>query len=190
MIVKQEAGFRVRLVQDHDAMKPENDGATPIIRVLAARAGGVILIEGWNRQAEPYVEELRELYHRGDSFTEALTALRKRYDSLHYDSYGPNQGTDYKYIAFDTRDFREAMGLAATDATTDNTAAQSLTEVKAWIEGDCWGWIVEKRRIFTKTYEDGVSEHGEDWEEWQACWGYYGEEYAKEAALEELSTTF
>lgn len=178
-VLETRNGYRLSILSDDDPVEPnEDEGATPILRTRLHRAGDVE-IEAFNEQAKPYVALLEELYYQEGSFTMALTRLRQMHGSVHYEAYGPNRGTDYKYIAFDTREFREALELPTwLTGGESNTAAESLADVQAWVEGDCWGWEVEKRRTFTTTYDDGEVVTGEDWTKVDYRYGYYSRNVA------------
>lgn len=56
-----------------------------------------------------------------------------------------------------------------------------------WMNGEVYGWIVERKATGTKVYDDEVDED-EDFEEWvveDSCWGYVGLEWAEQAAKTE-----
>ena len=47
--------------------------------------------------------------------------------------------------------------------------------VNRWMWGDVYGYTLEERRDFTKTYEDGTMEEDCEWVETDSCWGYFCE---------------
>jgi hypothetical protein len=93
-------------------------------------------------------------------------------------SYNLGHVSQYAYLAFDTAAWAETVGAPAEHLATEDY----LSEIRAWAEGDCWGWILEKQRHWTKTYADGETEQGSSWEHVDSCYGYYGRQYAAEAA--------
>lgn len=187
-VIETRDGYRLSILPDDDPVSPDDDeGATPILKTRLHRAGDVE-IEAFNEQAKPYVALLQELYYQEGSLTMALTRLRQRCGTVHYDSYGPNQGTDYKYIAFDTNEFREALELPTWLTTGENnTAADSLADVQAWVEGDVWGWEIERLRKFTKTYDDGEVAIGEEWTKVDYVYGYFSKADAINSGQEALT---
>ena len=42
-----------------------------------------------------------------------------------------------------------------------------------WLWGDVKGYVLEKKRQFTKLYEDGETTKSYEWEEIDSCWGEY-----------------
>jgi hypothetical protein len=57
-----------------------------------------------------------------------------------------------------------------------------LNEWRAYVEGDVWGYVVERKVDLSMTDCDVI----ESWEEVDSCWGFYGEEWAEQAAVEAL----
>ena len=191
--------FRVRLVRDDDPHRPEDDGQTPILQCEFAGYGygGPPRAIAFNKQAAPYVEHFDRMV--GDDTSkprsERIRAfkgyLRAVHGTKHIETYNWGAGDRPNLMAFDTREWREAMGI--TDLTVD-TAAQSLVDVKAWAEGDVWGVVVEELVRFRKVYlyangnPTGDTDLASEWAENDTTWGYYGREYAEQAAREALAS--
>jgi hypothetical protein len=63
-----------------------------------------------------------------------------------------------------------------------------ITELGKWMNGEVYGWIVEKKVTGNKVYDDGVAEDEafEEWVEEDSCWGFIGYEYAESEAKSAL----
>jgi hypothetical protein len=60
----------------------------------------------------------------------------------------------------------------------------SEAEIRAWRDGEVYGWIVEEQVIWHRA--DGDSGEMETWEHLDSCWGFYGRAWAEQNALEAL----
>lgn len=199
-VVEERDGYRVRLEHDDSPEQPYDDGAVPILTVERYRQ-----VEAFNSQAEDYVHAVTEILDRHDY--ETLERFVKIfYGAVKMDRWY-SDGLQGHYIAFDTAAWREKVG-APEDRLKDE---DYLSEVRAWAEGEVYGYIVEKHLHYTKTYAEDpeYSEEGDEWAEVQetgyvfnkthngydaikmgvSCWGFYGREYAEQAAREALEST-
>lgn len=176
-IIAERDGMRVRLEYDDSPEQPYDDGATPILTLERSGYGGY-RVAAFNSQAEPYVSAVAEVLDRHDMET-VERFVKIFYGAVKLDSWYSDGLRGY-YVAFDTADWREKVG-----APVDRLAAEDyLSEVRAWAEGDVYGYIVERRYA-----EDGY----EDEDSWEAvadgsCWGFYGRQWAEQAAREALET--
>ena len=198
-VVEERDGYRVRLEYDDSPDKPYDDGAVPILTVERYRQ-----VEAFNSQAEDYVHAVTEILDRHDYDT-LERFVKIFYGAVKMDRWY-STGLQGYYVAFDTAAWRETVG-APVDRLKDE---DYLSETRAWAEGEVFGYIVEKNVHYTKTYAEDPSynEEGEEWVQvqdtgyvsdgkggWQhvsmpvACWGFYGQEYAEQAAREALETT-
>ena len=165
--------YRVLLERDMDAQGPEDAGAWPILRKEANWRGKW---EAVNEAGKPYVTALNNVWDR-DSSMEAIERFVRIFEgSTLFHQYGPNQATDYTYIAFDTDRWRDEMRLAAPPLVHETP----LAEIQAWVEGEVYGWATEWRNA-----EDGQGDD-DDWTDDESCWGFYGHKYAEESAREAL----
>ena len=64
------------------------------------------------------------------------------------------------------------------DTNTKNWKNRAIelfeSEVKnigMWMWGDVKGYVLEKKRPYTKLYEDGKSSDSYEWEQIDSCWG-------------------
>jgi len=172
--------YRVGLRRDDDAQQPEDDGQWPILRVEYRHYDYVA--EAFNKAAEPYVAKFNELFER-------IRELRvwERYAKIFLGAsqvheWGFNRGTDYAYIAFDAKEWREKMEMDTPEYLAKLAEEKPLAEIQAWIDGDTWGWQVQKRW----NPNEELEAH-EGWKDEDSCWGYYGHEWAEQAAKEALA---
>ena len=180
-IVKENDTYRVRLEREDYAEKPYDDGATPIL----SREHRYGRWEAVNSQAEEFTGLLNELYDRfEEDVIERFIRIFLGAYSVEWDS-----SSNCRYLAFDTTAWREHHGLtdeymSGVDAIDPTKLAEgSLEEIIAWADGEVYGYILEKKKPWTKVYEDeDEDEAGFDWEVVESCWGFYGEKYAREEA--------
>lgn len=193
-IVKENDNYRVRLEYDDSGEKPYDEGAVPILsrgfRGYGARWEAV------NDQAEGLTGLLNELWQRFDEEqVERFLRIFLGAYSVEWES-----SDNCRYLAFDTAEWREKVGITdewlnrESDIKQDRSklAEGSLTEILAWANGEVYGWILERKLTTYTTYKDPTTgetvreTESEDWEQVESCWGYYGDEYAREAATEEF----
>jgi hypothetical protein len=190
-IVKENDNYRVRLEHDDSGEKPYDEGAVPIL----------------SREFGRYGRRWEAVNDAAEDFTGLLNALEERFDEqdierflkIFLDAYSVRweSSENNRYLAFDTAAWREKVGLSDEwlDAHTearDKLAEGSLSEIISWANGEVYGWIVERKLATYTTYKDPTTgetvreTESEDWEQVESCWGYYGDEYAREAATEEF----
>lgn len=200
-IIEERDGFRVRLQRDTDAEQPYDDGACPILQITCDYYGHGEAA-AFNTQANGF----EVAYNRFVQFKSPRDGMEifKRYlrifhGTKSFGTYHLRHTGEYGYVAFDTKAWLEEIGVTEENPDIEpvDRASGSLDEVKAWVEGDAWGWIVEKKVRFYRVYvdEEGIelsddgyieAETEEDWAEVDSCWGFYGREYAEQAAKEAL----
>jgi hypothetical protein len=183
-IIEESDGYRVRLELDDSPEQPYDDGAPPIFQLDGDRSDYIkgYSAEAFNKQAEPYLDAFRSFESTGRQLELFERYLRIFHGTLSVQDWHVGYSGEYAYLAFDTAAWRESVGAPETVAAEDY-----LSEVRAWAEGDVYGYIVERFREYTKTYNDGRVEEGEEWELVDSCYGYYGRQYAEEAAREALT---
>ena len=170
-LVEERDGYRVRLEVEDYAEKPYNDGATPILTL--ERSGYGLTVEAFNSQGEPYVSAVAEVLSRHDLET-VERFVKIFYGATKMDAFWSDGIRGY-YVAFDTAEWREKMGITTVDRLKGE---DYLSEVRAWANGEVYGHIVEKFDPETEDWE--AADDG-------TCWGFYGSEYAEQAAREALT---
>jgi hypothetical protein len=184
-IIEERNGFRVRLEYDDSPEAPYNDGSVPIFQLDSERSDyiGGHSAEAFNRQAEPYLQAFRAFEHTGRQVELFERYIRIFHGAVKVQEWHLGYSREYGYLAFDTAVWREEVGAPIESLQKEDY----LSEVRAWAEGDVYGWIVERNATYTKTYSDGREEDGEEWETVDSCWGFYGRDYAEEAAKDALN---
>jgi hypothetical protein len=199
----EDGRYRVRLERDDDAMQPEHDGGTPILRYEYG---------GWHREGYT-VEQVENIGPTvPDGIVAALTRwgarddLFERYLRMFHGTRSvvweaPHRsGPDY--VTFDTAAIREGFGLTGEYVAAHpehfgehGEKLANMDEYVAWLTGDAYGYVVEERVAWGRLDSDGdLKRHESDddrmetWEVVDSCWGFYGDtEYLRETALEALA---
>lgn len=187
--------WRVRLERDESPEAPYDDGSVPLWRVEHSGLGwrteqvkmtsydavDVRLSDAVNRFNGPTVHKVERwlrAYHD-------VTIVEHWYSGNAW------------YIAADDGDWRKAMGVTPEQIVHEYERAGSLmSEYKAWVEGEVYGYVIERKRVaYTTVIEpaDGEiigTEKTEVWTEIDdvegSMSGLFGQEYATEKAAEEL----
>jgi hypothetical protein len=180
--------YRVRMFHDIDAQEPYDDGSVPLWRIDPSRKhADKVAISSYTASDV----DLTEMLERWSEGQEVLRQLMK-------DTYGATRvefwysGTEW-YMAMDTADWRQEMGVSPEQIRSE----QLMAEFKAWVHGDVYGYVLERRVItYTTVVEesDGAiigTERGERWEDvdGQQDMGLYGHAVAQaeaRAAFEEF----
>jgi hypothetical protein len=166
--------YRAVIKRDPEPSEPYDDGGWPILRIQHWRMGYPAKAEAFNDAASPYVEKFNRLTVGGYNTEVFERYLRIFHGVTLIREYGRNQFTDNTYIAFDTEEWRDRMGLAAPPLSNETP----LSEIEAWLEGDVWGIGVEKRY---NPDEDQEPDDGWAEDEYMG-WGYYTAKHAKSEA--------
>lgn len=185
----EDGQFRVKLVADEDAEEPYDEGQSPLIR-LDYRGGywhaEHIMVSGSRPTGnDTRIEEAATRFGSSRS-QELFEKYLRAYHGASQIEWWSSQ--DYVYVTYDTAEWRAWAGFE--DGDLPPAGAINLNEYRAWCEGDVWGWVIEKRVHWNATTDDPDFEDRESdvWEREDDCWGYYGYDYAKETALEELAS--
>jgi hypothetical protein len=124
-----------------------------------------------------YREELCDILEE-DDFTYLLHDCK---DIAFYEwsSTGYSQGDYVSGYAYCDKERFEKM----VDTNTKNWRKRALdlfegevNTIGMWMWGDVKGYVLEKKRPFTKLYDDGDTSDSYDWEEIDSCWGEYYED--------------
>lgn len=191
-VIAEKDGFRVKLIPDHDfAHEPDVD--YPLLRLDRTGYGTTAEHVGGGRDGDDdsRIEQAAAAWGHSSDHGKLEKYLRAFYGATTIKWYGPNQVTDYTYVAYDTAAWRESVGAP------ENTV--SFDEYEAWLNGEVYGWRVE---VKTHVYQDrrihsgnapffrAESSEYDSWEEVDSLWGFYGYTWAKQAAEEALETAY
>jgi hypothetical protein len=176
--------FRVRLVLDESPDEPYDDGQSPLLRIDVGSYGNVLRADHvmatgrpTNDDAQIEAAAIQWGSPSGDVFERYFEKyLRAYFGTREIETW---YSGSYWYITYDTAAWREYIGFEP-DAETPHPLV-NMDEYRAWCEGDCWYYVVEKNVLWRK--DENPDEMMESWEHVDSCGGYYGD-YAKEAALE------
>lgn len=183
-IVEESGDYRAVIRIEEGAEKPEWDGMTPVLQIDTNYGGGY-KAEAFNPQAENFVHAfnvLSDLYNgNGYQYEVFERYLRIFHGTTKVEAHNIGRTREYGYLAFDTAEWREEMGVGESFESED-----ILHDIRAWAEGDVWGVGLEKRVRWSTDEED--YEDMDTWEEDAEgfVWGFYGQEYAEQQARELL----
>jgi hypothetical protein len=172
--------LRVRLELDNTPEPPYDEGSAPILR-LDGRNHVDQVTETTNYLVHPRIMVAAQTWNFDDNlFIRYLRAFHGVTRTEYYAS-----GRD-RYFSFDPADWRERVGCPDPAEHPDVNPAD-MSEWEAYVEGDVYGWVVERRVTWRR--EDDPTVTRDEWVEVESCWGFYGREYAEEAAREALEET-
>ena len=189
-IIEERANYRVRLELDDSGDKPYDEGACPILQVGFGGYGGREVTE-FNEQAKGWGDIFTEIDRRFEKTLEVFERYLRIFHGTR--SFKTDNSDNYHYVAFDTAEWREHLGLteewaAKYSIEVEDIAKGSLDEVMAWANGEIYGFIVEKKVEGIKSFddEDIDDEDFTEWREVDSCWGHYGRDWAEQAAKSAL----
>lgn len=200
-VIETTTTHRVRLVPDEDRMNPRRDFDHLGILLAEHRRYGHDLGDVEADDVAAFVAEMREVSDqplieslvkhlvRQHGATAVLPVYLYDHSGLSVSS-GPNlvgaddlniptrTGWDSGLLGFiyDTAEQREEWQITEPDPEqVAATLAGEVTELNQYLTGQVYGYVVEER--------NGSED---DWVEVGSCWGLYGDEHAREAALDAL----
>jgi hypothetical protein len=181
---------RVRLVRDTDADSPDGDAYAPAI-LIGARGGLFRSIRaeyvGSTYQTDALdLERLAEAWERWGDRDKVTRWLRMFQGVTTVETIDTDGDV---IVILDTPDYRRDCVGPSDDDLPENLLAGDVEAWRAWLEGDVYGIITERRVTTHTTVTDAatgevVREDDDDdvWEEYEAVWGFYGREYAEQEA--------
>lgn len=186
--IEERNGYRVRLSIDEYADPPYDCSGSPILRIDNrgyGRGNPVFVDTSTERphQEDDYIINAIDHWQTDPSdqdwplFEKYLRAFFGVRDIEYYRSQ------DYWYVTYDSEGWRDSLGFTDEESKLKH-AHPNMEEYKAWCEGDVYYYVVEKRVHWTTEDETIVNRETDTWEEVDSCGGFYGSEYAREAALE------
>jgi len=159
---------RCVIVRDEYPEEPYDDGAAPILGFDYGMAGWVADQKGGTSYVVPdSIYQAAARFGPNNGMLERYlrmwhgVTMVERYDSR-----------SYTYMAFDPAEWRESLGAPENSV--------SMTEWRAYCEGDVYGIVVEDRVEWSAP--DGRTRT--EWEPRDSVWGFYGEEWARQGANE------
>lgn len=181
------------LVRDHVAteriIKYVNDNLSDFICSL--EEDGSYSVQGlmWGEWVNHFFIDVEDV--KSDNTPDELLALLESEDciSLLADSddivakeisfVGYSQGDYVSGIAYCTKEWYAKNVDKEVGEDWKSKAEKYIDDdkevINRWMWGDVYGYILEERVGFTKTYEDGRVEPDEEWNEIDSCWDYFEE---------------
>lgn len=190
-MLEETDNLRVYLQPDMDADQPYDAGSPPILRIESGY--GYLRVEHIDSGDRPHDHD--------DAIESAVTHwaatpsrdewrlfekyLRAYFGTTKIDTY---YSGEYWYVAYDTNQWIRSIGFDDKVAPRADYSGKNnynfLTEIEAWVNGEVYGYVVERKVSGHKVYDDERDdENFEQWEHIDSCFGFYGYEYAKEEAL-------
>jgi hypothetical protein len=167
--------FRVQLVADECADEPYDDGASPLLRLDQSSYGVKaehVMATGRPLDADSYVENAAMCWGppNRDSWRLFEKYLRAYFGVTVIETW---YSGDYWYVTYDPAAWREWSGAPE--------GSVSMSEYRAYCEGDVWGFVVEQNVTWTTDddYPDMAT-----WEHVDSCFGFYGRDGANGDYLE------
>ena len=110
------------------------------------------------------------------------------FNILHYSgtSRGYSQGDAADVLIVPTPKHAELCGYNLEKVTKDQLHA-TFELFGYWAWGDVFGFIIEQKKDFTKTYANGDETEDEEWDEVDSCWGFFGDDPEKSGMLDYIN---
>lgn len=170
-------GWRVSIYYDEDASAPQADWD-----MIAGAHDYRDTIRTWGPTGLPgSTSVFRDVYGHDGMDAEELSeyipddgvviGLRYHagYDICPHESDDPTDWDGYFYVR--QKHWESIMGdKPMTPEAVREALADDCKVIRAWIEGQVYGWVLEKETVWTN--EDGRTRT--TWEDEDSCWGYYG----------------
>ncbi len=180
--------YRVRLIADEDAPEPYDDGQSPLLRLDYHDYNGWraehVIATGRPLDDDARIQEAAERWGYGRNSALFEKYLRAYYGTREIVSW---HSGSYQYVTYDTAKWRTYIGVTEeVMAAHPDRHYVNMNEYRSWCEGDCWGYVVEKRVTWhtdDPDYADEARWEGTD----DSCWEYYGRDYAEEEARQALA---
>ena len=188
-ILEERDGYRVRLVLDEFAEEPYDDGAWPVLRIEPGNWGSSSAVthmyEGSSRPHDLDGAVENAVWHwmttpSDSDWPKFEKWLRAYLGVTRVETY---YSGSFWYVAYDSAQWRKWACVDPERLPSENP----LAEIKAWVEGDVWSWVVEKQVAWTSDdWWPGTTEYAKrnTWEVVDSCGGYYGSAWAEKSARE------
>lgn len=200
-VVGQRGEYRAKITIDTSPSEPEHELGCPVLRVDTDGYGVRVDPTGYGDGSAKHDglrqwtadEALAHCIRQQGNPTDGVEMFSRWLRIWHGGSavgYHLGYSREYGYCAYVT----EAMVRNGWGNTTGDVPEPELEEWRAYCEGDVY-WISVERRLLKRTeyvtFDDRHPVDADEAEVWfeeadSVVGGYYGEQYAREAALEAL----
>jgi hypothetical protein len=181
-VIEERDGYRVCLKIEEGPEEPYYDGQSPLLRIDPRTRKAEHIQIGSMRPTDDDTRIEEAVSHWATTPADSDWKLFEKYLRAYYGvtrivTYWSDT---YWYVTYDSAAWREAAGAPEGSANLD--------EYRAWVEGEVYYYIIEKRvtwrAVNPVTDDPEYSEYPErtTWETVDSCGGYYGDEYAEQEA--------
>lgn len=182
-VIETRGRFRAVIHDDTDPQPPEDDASGTVVRL--DRWGAEVVGHAYSVPADDH--DILSAWQHYQDMTLVERYLRMWHGVVGFDYFDTR---DAKYVNLVTLADLKVWGWDSVDeyrAATghDDPSHGNLTEWQAYVDGDVYGFSIEKNVHWT-TDDDDVSDM-DTWEDMESVWGFYGREYVQQAALEALA---
>lgn len=197
-VVEERGQYRAVIEIDQYPHEPDHEVGCPVLRVEPSGwGGGTVSFTGYGSLSErgdglsasaEYILQRFVQYH---GWSEGIDVFARFIRIFHGGTVTTHSGQGWReptYVAYTTeRMVRDVWG------NTDGTGIEAdIEEWAAYVEGEVYVAVIEQRVVSNLTIStlggEIVSESSdEDWHQVECFGGLYGERWAREAAVEELS---
>ena len=187
-------GFRKSLLEDYPNFKILNYLADKVtLEMVKDKAKElVILLEDYfPNELDFYEEDIDDIHSDicGSILSiDNVKDISKVADYLNvtnfsYLSRGYSQGDATEVIIIFTEDFIKLKGLN-NDKEIEKSLYRYSNLFDSYLWGDVYEFFLYKKRYFTKTYENGETEDSFEWELYDSCGGFYGDNFEDNGMLD------
>ena len=194
-MLEERDDVRVRIVLDDSPEQPYDCSSSPILRIEKIGYGSVRAVFVDTGEMRPHQEDeyvINAVQHWETTPSDRDWHLMEKYLRAFFgvtiiETYWSES---FWYVTYNSKAWRKSIGFDGVIAPEDDDdpAKPSLEEYQAWCEGECYGYVVEKkvtwRKVDPTTDDPDYLDEMHTWETVDSCWGFYGDEYVKEAARE------
>lgn len=145
------------------------------------------------KNAENVAEKVDLIYNELENFIgesiDNKVKFCEAFKILHYSgtARGYSQGDWADVFILPTPDFYKITGIDTKKHKKEDLKS-TFKLFENWAFGDVYGFIVEEKKEFIKTYKDGSTESGHDWEFIDSCFGFYGTDWEKNGMIEVIQS--
>ena len=111
------------------------------------------------------------------------------FNILHYSgtARGYSQGDWADVFILPTPEFYKITGIYPKKHKKEDLK-NTFDLFENWAFGDVYGFIIDEKKEFIKTYADGSTESGHDWERVDSCFGFYGTDWEENGMIEAIQS--
>lgn len=103
-----------------------------------------------------------------------------------YTSRGYSQGDVQDILIVQTEKWKKETSRKFSKEVEQEEFESAKKLYDAWAWGDTFGFTIEEKKKFIKTYEDGTKEDGEEWVQIDSCGGFFGSDWKTNGMLDHV----